>query len=262
VTVVRNGRELLEGTIHSVLDQGYPHIEYVVIDGASTDGTVDLIRGYATRISWWISEPDRDLYDAMNKALGRVAGDFVWMLNAGDRIFEKDTVEKLMRSVTPDIDILFGEVMLVDGGRRYRGTRSEVTTQKLPGSLHAGSLERGMVVSHQGFVPRTSIAPKFISANLSADVDWVIACLKRARRSAPTGLVLAEYLEGGVSKQRHLRSLVDRYRVLKSHYGLLPNLWNHLVILVRSAAFRLRRPTVRPRATPLRPSEPPGRGNG
>lgn len=261
LTVVRNARDLLEGTLQSVLDQTYPHIEIVIVDGASTDGTVDVIRAHAPRISRWVSEPDRDLYDAMNKGLGLLTGDFVWVLNAGDRIFEKDTVEKLMRCVTAECDILFGEVMLVDADRRYLGTRSERTPQKLPAALHPASLKRGMVVSHQGFLPRRSIAPRFISGNLAADVDWVIACLKRAWCPIHSELVLAEYLEGGLSQQRQLRSLWDRYRVLRSHYGWFPNLLNHLWIIARRVAFSLRRAAPRPHAARLQPSERSGRRN-
>jgi len=84
ITVVRNGREVIERTIQSVLDQRYPNIEYIVIDGGSTDGTVDIIKRYASRISYWVSEPDKGIYDAMNKALDHVRGEGHLFLNAGD----------------------------------------------------------------------------------------------------------------------------------------------------------------------------------
>ena len=87
ITVVYNARDLIEGTIDSVLAQTYPHLEYVIVDGASTDGTLELIGRYADRIDRLVSEPDRGLYDAMNKGLERATGDFVWYINAGDRIF-------------------------------------------------------------------------------------------------------------------------------------------------------------------------------
>jgi len=84
ITVVRNGGDVIEKTIRSVLEQNYPNIEYIVIDGASTDGTVDIIRKYADRISYWVSKPDKGIYDAMNKALDHVHGDGHLFLNAGD----------------------------------------------------------------------------------------------------------------------------------------------------------------------------------
>jgi len=84
ITVVRNGRDVIEHTIRSVLDQRYQNIEYIVIDGGSTDGTVDVIKKYADRIAYWVSEPDAGIYDAMNKALDHVHGEGHLFLNAGD----------------------------------------------------------------------------------------------------------------------------------------------------------------------------------
>jgi putative colanic acid biosynthesis glycosyltransferase len=94
VTVVRNGRDSIERTIQSVFKQSYPNLEYIVIDGGSTDGTVDIIRQYADRISYWTSEPDRGIYDAMNKALDHVHGEGHLFLNAGDH-FVGDAIPEM-----------------------------------------------------------------------------------------------------------------------------------------------------------------------
>jgi glycosyltransferase involved in cell wall biosynthesis len=241
ITVVFNARDLLQGTMASVFEQSWPHIEYIVVDGGSSDGTAELIRAQAGRISRWVSEPDKGLYDAMNKGLRMATGDFVWFLNAGDRLFAPDTVERVMLQCTPQTDVLYGEVMLVDDQRRHLGTRSELTAQKLPDRLHWKSLRLGMVVCHQAILVRRSIAPFFIENNLTADIDWVIRSLRQSRQSIATGLILAEYLQGGVSKKRHRRSLSDRYAVLKRHYGFLPNLLGHVWILLRALLHRLRR---------------------
>jgi glycosyltransferase involved in cell wall biosynthesis len=236
ITVVYNARELLEGTIRSVDLPRHPQLEYLVIDGASTDGTAELARNQAEagRISRWISEPDKGLYDAMNKGLHMARGQFVWFLNAGDQVAETDTIERLLTSMQPEVDILYGEVVIVDEARTRLGTRSELSTQKLPASLHWKSLQRGMVVCHQAFIPRRSIAPNYMPGNLTADIDWVIRCLKAARKVVHTQLVLAEYLQGGISKQRLRQSLLDRYQVLRQHYGFWPNAWNHLLISLRA----------------------------
>ena len=85
VTVVRNARDALARTLESVLDQGWEALDYIVIDGASTDGTVDVIRAYEDRLALWISEPDGGIYDAMNKGIAHAEGDVVGLLNAGDR---------------------------------------------------------------------------------------------------------------------------------------------------------------------------------
>jgi hypothetical protein len=241
ITVVFNARELLEGTMRSVFSQSWPHIEYIVVDGGSKDGTADLLTANSGRIAAWVSEPDKGLYDAMNKGLHMATGDFVWFLNAGDHLFAPDTVEKVMEKCRPATDVLYGEVMLADDARRHLGTRSELSAQKLPTHLTWKSLRLGMVVCHQAILVRRSIAPFFIENNLTADIDWVIQALKKSRETINTALILAEYLQGGVSKKRHRQSLKDRYAVLQRHYGFLPNIFGHVWILLRATLHRLGR---------------------
>jgi len=233
ITVVYNCVDLLPGTIESVMGQTYSNIEYIVVDGSSTDGTVAVIEKYADQINQWISEPDQGLYDAMNKGLKMATGDYVWFMNAGDHLYAPNTIEKMIQKWQPETDILYGEVMLVDEERQELGTRTATTTQKLTNPLHWQDLAKGMVVCHQGFLPRRAIAPFYIENNLTADIDWVIKCLKASKRTTATEMILAAYLVGGLSKQQHQRSLKDRYSVLKTHFGFWPNLWNHAKILLR-----------------------------
>ena len=241
ITVVYNGVDLLEGTIQSVLAQKSAHIEYIIVDGASTDGTVALIKKYEDSIDHWISEADKGIYDAMNKALKLATGDFVWFMNCGDHIYDKNTVSKMLQSYTSDTDILYGEVMMVDENRDSIGTRSEITAHKLPNNLDWKSLKYGMVVSHQAFLPRREIAPSYIDHNLSADIDWVIKCLKRSKKTTATPLVLASFLIGGISKQRHKQGLKDRYVVLAKHYGVVSNFFHHIFILIRAVWYKISR---------------------
>ena len=241
ITVVYNGLELLPGTMESVWAQTYPHIEYIIIDGNSTDGTRELIEQHSVKINHWVSEPDRGLYDAMNKGIQAATGDFLWFVNAGDRIFAPDTLEKVVQACTPETDVLYGEVMLVNDDRSHLGTRSELTTQKPPQNLTWRSLKYGMCVCHQGFLPRREIAPAYALDNLSADIEWVIRCLQKARKTTRTDQILAEYLTGGLSKQRHRAGLTGRYKILQKYYGFLPNLLHHAVILLRAVWHKLRR---------------------
>ena len=85
VTVCYNAVDCIEETMLSVLDQTYPNIEYIVIDGGSSDGTADVIRKYADRLAYWVSEPDKGIYDAMNKGIVAATGDYINFMNAGDR---------------------------------------------------------------------------------------------------------------------------------------------------------------------------------
>lgn len=242
ITVVYNGAYYLRGTANSVLAQTYPHIEYIIVDGGSTDHTKLAIqlaeianeKLLNAKIFRWVSERDKGLYDAMNKGMRMATGDFIWFLNAGDELPSADTVEKMMMLYTSETDVFFGETTLVTFTRHPLGTRSELTTQKLPETLNWDSLRKGMVVCHQAFVARKSICNEFMEGNLAADIDWVIEVLKKSRKTINTKMILANYLTGGVSKQRHRQSLRDRYEVLKKQYGFLPNLWAHCGIVFRS----------------------------
>ena len=241
ITVCYNASALLEGTLRSVAAQTYLHIEYLIIDGGSTDNTAVLLDRYADHIDYRISEPDKGLYDAMNKGLAAATGDFVWFMNAGDHLFSPTTAAELMAKATPETDVLYGEVMLVNEAREHLGPFSETRPMRLPERLDWKSLQRGMVVCHQGFVPRRRIAQRYMLNNLAADIDWVIECLKASQKTVHTKLILAEYLAGGVSKQQHRKSLLGRYRILRKQYGFLPNLINHARIVVRAGVHRVRR---------------------
>lgn len=243
LTVVYNGAALLPGTIESVRCQSSPNIEYWVVDGGSKDGTPDIIRRYAEQMPnlRWISEPDKGLYDAMNKALHLATGDFVWFLNAGDHLHAPDTVEKVLACLTPTTDVLYGDTLLVDEARTPVGLMSELGTRSLPQHLHWRHYLGGMRVVHQSFVPRRLLAPDYLYGNLCADYDWCIKILKQSRENTNTGLVLSNYLMGGVSKKRHQQSLRDRFKVMRAHFGLLPTLAAHAWFVLRAGWHRLKR---------------------
>jgi len=233
ITVVYNGVELLDGTIQSVLNQSYPNIEYLIIDGNSNDGTQNIIKRYENDIDFWLSEPDKGLYDAMNKGLSHATGDYVWFMNCGDQIYASDTVSKVFAS-HPNAGIYYGECMFVNDERKELGLRSELTPHQLPTSLNWKSLNRGMVVSHQSFIPKRSLSSMYIDNNLCADIEWVIEILKKSKHNQYVDLVLSQFLIGGVSRTRHRESLKNRYQVLAKQYGYIPNIINHLRIIGRS----------------------------
>ena len=137
ITVVRNGAAVIDGCIRSVLEQSVPDLEYIMIDGASTDGTLDIVRGYGGAISCVVSEPDQGLYDAMNKGLRLARGRFVHFLNADDRYATPDT----LRTLLPELDdhfICHAQMIYVlgDGSRRVLGEtfsrRRELQASRLP----------------------------------------------------------------------------------------------------------------------------------
>lgn len=229
--------------MESVWRQTYPHVEYIVVDGASKDRSLDIIAEYAGKMPHlrWISEKDKGLYDAMNKGLRMATGDFVQFLNCGDELHEADTLEKLAACVTDHTDVLYGETMLVDDNRHPAGAMSELSTRSLPAQLHWRDFIRGMLVVHQSFIPRRTIAPEYIENNLCADYDWCIRILKKSRENVHAGVIITDYLMGGISKQRHRQSLKDRFSVMRRHYGLVQTLLAHGWIILRAAWHRLSR---------------------
>ena len=243
ITIVYNGEALIGGTMQSVVNQAFTDYEYIIVDGNSKDNTFGIVQDfqkkYPRSISA-ISERDKGLYDAMNKGLSRAKGEFVLFLNAGDHLFEPTTLEKIAASTSPTTDILFGETMLVNEKRAHIGTRTALTVQKLPARLTWQRMRFGMVVCHQSFLVRRELAPQYIEQNLAADIDWVIKCLKTSKNQTNTHTIISEYLMGGVSKTQHRQSLKDRYKVLKTHFGWLPNVLNHGVIVVRALIFKWR----------------------
>ncbi|MBL7827122.1 MAG: glycosyltransferase [Saprospiraceae bacterium] len=243
VTVVYNGAELLAGTIQSVQSQTYPHLEYIIVDGASKDQTLDIVREYAAKMPYmrWISEKDRGLYDAMNKGLRIATGDFIQFLNCGDHLHAPDTIEQLAHKTTRHTDVIFGETLLVDETRQPAGVMSELSTRKLPSHLNWRDYLNGMLVVHQSFIPRRALAPEYVMDNLCADYDWCIKILKNSRENINAGVIITDYLMGGMSKQRHRQSLKDRFSVMRSHFGIFLTLAAHLWIVVRAAMHRLSR---------------------
>ena len=243
ITVVYNGAADLPGTMESVRSQTYPHIEYIFVDGASKDNSLQIIQEFAPTMPnvRWISEPDKGLYDAMNKGMRIATGDFVWCLNCGDHIHAPDVLEKMAALITPQTDVLYGETMLVDAERRPAGTMSELSTRQLPEHLHWRDFLGGMLVVHQAFVPRLSIAPPLIENNLCADYDWCIKILKKSRENINTGFITTDYLMGGISKQRHRQSLRDRFAVMRTHFGLVLAVLAHGWIVMRAVIHRVRR---------------------
>lgn len=242
ITITYNAARVLEPTIQSVISQTCTNYEYIIIDGGSIDGTVDIIRKYASHIRYWVSEPDKGLYDAMNKGLQAARGEYVWFMNAGDEIYDKETLFHLYNSTEREADIYYGDALFFTQSGHITGLRSVVTPHKLPGQLNWKSLQYGMVVCHQSFIVRKAIAPPYdLSYPYCADVDWEIKCLKRATKVVHTGLVLSRYLTGGFSKKNLYKTLLDRFAVLQNHYGTLTTLRSHFWITLRGALFVLKR---------------------
>ncbi|MDQ8003896.1 MAG: glycosyltransferase family 2 protein [Pedobacter sp.] len=226
ITIVYNNAKDIERTILSVLNQSYKNIEYVVIDGASTDGTLNIIKKYENRLAKLISEKDKGIYDAMNKGLVQATGDYVLFMNSGDEIYELDTVEKVF-ATAPNADIYYGETEMYDENWNSLGQRRH----QAPETFNWRSFKYGMNISHQAiYIKRSLTEPYDLKYKYSADIDWIIKIAKKASNIVNTNLYVAKYLVGGMSKQKHRESLKERFKIFSHYYGFVANVINHVVI--------------------------------
>lgn len=236
ITVVYNNARDIERTILSVLGQTYPNIEYIVVDGSSTDGTLEIIKRYENRIAKIISEKDDGIYDAMNKGLAAATGEYVLFMNSGDELYSPDTVSNVFATAT-DADIYYGETEMIDDKGESLGRRRHAA----PRQFTWRSFKYGMSVSHQAIYIRRSLTRLFDRRyELSADIDWILRAAKKAKKIVNVNQYVARYLVGGMSKTKHRQSLQERFRIMKVYYGLLPTLFNHGVIAVNLGWYWLK----------------------
>lgn len=260
ITITYNASDVLQATLDSVASQTYKNIEHLIIDGASTDDTLGMAEAYRTQNSSEFKirvfcEPDRGIYDAMNKGLRMAMGDYVVFVNAGDRLASPDTLADIHaaaqryanehdsgNAMKTMPDVIFGDTDLIDA----TGTRLGPRHLSAPNVLTWKSFRRGMLVCHQAFYVKRQIAQRTVydlQYRFSADVDWCIRCLKQAKDclrvepKEPTAdgraLVVALYLKEGTTTKNHRASLIERFKVMSRHYGWLTTVLMHLWFCLR-----------------------------
>ncbi len=229
ITVVYNGGSLIERTIKSVLSQTYTNIEYIIIDGGSSDNTLEIIENYQSKIALTHSGKDKGIYDAMNRGMKDATGDYVLFLNAGDELFAANTIEKIFLTSTV-ADVFYGNTVVVSEKGEIIGDRR----LSPPEELNWESLKYGMCVSHQSFIARRLLCDFYdLKYNVSADIDWVINVLKQSEKTVNTHQYISKFLEGGTSNKKRRQGLKERFSIMVKHYGFLQTLFNHLIILFR-----------------------------
>lgn len=250
ITCTYNASEVLQRTLDSVMSQTWGQIEHIIVDGASKDSTMAMAEAYRRRSTEEEtehdiiikSEPDRGLYDAMNKGLQLATGDYVVFLNAGDVLPTDETLENISNDVNERSDgrlpaVLYGDTNIVDNNGELLRPRRLAP----PDDLSWRSFRHGMLVCHQAFYVRTDIAkaePYNLKYRFSADVDWCIRVMKRAEKKGLPLLRLPEvvvnYLDGGMTNKNHRASLIERFNVMRHHYGLMSTILMHIWFVARA----------------------------
>lgn len=235
VTVTYNAESTIRRTMESVASQTYEDVEHLIVDGASKDATVCIAKEYKATV---VSEPDRGLYDAMNKALRLVTGDYICFLNAGDTLHSTDTLSLVAQAASSCPAIIYGNTDIVD----FNGVFLHPRRLAPPENLTWRSFRQGMLVCHQAFYVNRHIAQTYDTAyRFSADFDWCIRCMQEGERRGMHNVyvreTLADYLSEGMTTANHKASLLERFRIMSRHYGLFSTIVHHVWFLFR-ALFR------------------------
>jgi glycosyltransferase involved in cell wall biosynthesis len=226
ITVVFNGEKIIEETIKSVISQTYPNIEYIVIDGSSTDSTLEVIRNYEHSIHYWLSEKDHGIYDAMNKAIDIARGELIYFLNAGDSLYEVNIVERIAKVYEPNNSV-YGNVLFNQSQKIYNGKFSKL---KL---LHKN-------ICHQSiFYNNHFLKKNKFDLHYSILADYAIN-FKLFGKSPPryADIIVARYDENGKSSREvDLLFRKDKEILIKDNFGP----FYHLIYLFLRGANNLKK---------------------
>lgn len=233
ITVTYNAAKAIDKTLKSLKNQTFRDFEYLVIDGCSKDSTCDIIRNANIEQCILISEPDKGLYDAMNKALALAKGKYVIFLNAGDTFHDKDSLLHYAKEAAKERDIIYGDTIIVDShGKKFADRHL-----KAPSSLTKDSFSNGMLICHQAFMVRKELAPRYdLSYRFSADYDWCVKCINNSDSSQCVNLneVTVDYLNDGLTDNNKLKSLRERFNIMVSHYGWWKTVSKHIEFIFRA----------------------------
>jgi len=238
ITIVFNGVDTLQKTIDSVALQTYRNIEYIIVDGASTDGTVDLIKTNGDAVNKWITEPDEGLYDAMNKGIDLATGDYLWFINSGDEVYHPTTVEEMIGGLPNALPgVIYGDTVMIDCEGNEIGERR----LQPPVDLRWTDFKNGMLVSHQSILVSSQIACHYNTAyRFSADFEWCLQAMKSAKVIHNSNIVLSRFLDGGLTKQNIIPGLRERFDIMRRYFGLIPTVLRHIPIGLRFIGYVLR----------------------
>ncbi len=206
VTVNRNMADGLARTIASVASQDFALHEYVVVDGASTDASVDVIGRHSGSIDRWVSERDAGIYDAMNKGVSLARGEWVLFLNSGDTFAGNNVLSAVMAAVKPGDDILYGNALV-----RYPAGATRIAT-----AFGLENLAYGMICSHQALFARRELlaADPFTVGKIRSDYEFLVRCRAKNRTFHRVPILIAEVEAGGLSDRRRMVALRETAALL------------------------------------------------
>ena len=224
ITVVYNNKDTIKDAIESVLSQTYTNMEYIIVDGASTDGTVEIVKSYGDKISKFVSEKDKGIYDGLNKGVGLATGDIVCFLHSDDLYNNKDTIEKIMKLFDADnsLDGIYGDLVYTpkeDTSKVFRYWKSK--------DFDISLLKKGWMPAHPTLFLKREVYEKYgkfdLSFKIAADYDFMLRVLSSGTKVKYLPEVLYKMRVGGESnksiKNIMLKSKEDLKALKKNNIG-------------------------------------------
>lgn len=207
ITVTYNNGNTLEKTILSVINQTYKGFEYIIIDGQSTDTTLNIIRQYEQSISTWVSEKDHGIYDAMNKGIRLASGKWIIFMNNGDVFANNEVLQKVATTIsTGDYDILYGDIFVEKEGKLLLRTASEPCNKQRMYFCHQSAFTKSSILKEMPFDTRFK---------MSSDLHFFKRCYYKQLKFKHMHFPVAIYDRNGVSNTNRLSGLLDNVAVIK-----------------------------------------------
>ena len=232
ITINYNDGHKIEDTIKSVVEQDYKLIEYIVVDGGSSDQSLDVIKKYSDKIKIIISEPDNGLYDAMNKGISKATGEWVIFINSGDCFYNLSALSMVFSVNRNECNVIYG-----DSEIRY----NNFTTIKYA-LKDQRKLWKGMIYCHQSMLTRRKLLNdnsfEQHSFHISADYNFIYK-LAQKEHFCYCGLLISSIEAGGLSDTRRLKAIMESYKVIKLNGDRQISHTLYYFYLILDALFRL-----------------------
>ena len=216
ITVCYNARKTIEQTIYSVITQKYKNIEYIVIDGFSTDGTINIIKKYQNKITKWISEKDNGIYNAMNKGIDLATGEYIQFLNADDALVNDEIIEKIVYSIEKynKPDVLSAPVYAIDEKNKLQGIFNNVK--------NVNEIKQGKIIPHQGIFMKTSVIKeyRFNEKNkIVSDFELILRCAIDEKTFCFVKYPVVFFSNDGLSGNSEKLRIKEHCQVLNRYLG-------------------------------------------
>jgi glycosyltransferase involved in cell wall biosynthesis len=219
ITITYNVEDALEGTIKSIINQDYQNLEYIVIDGASSDNTINIIKKYEKYITKWISEPDNGIYDAMNKGIEMASGEYINFMHAGDTFASNDVISKVVQNAE-NIDMVCGDI--------YNNINGEYKYQKAAG---LSEIYNGFFTfcCHQALFAKTKFLKKYkfdTTYKMAADFDFILKCYHDKCTFKFLDIAIANFANNGASKKNRVLTRVEEMFILTKYIDNYENIYS------------------------------------